>query len=147
MTLPARSTAWSSDGPASLADAAFTGLTDEVDADAGGAKVLDVQVSAKVTTGAGSPATQSHVAIWAATPADDSNYGGSANWVLVGVCFAPTAATAAWSPKFSLAAAFGGALPKLFKLALENGTGLALAAGADDTEVYITRQHANVQAS
>ena len=46
-----------------------------------------------------------------------------------------------------MAAAFGGALPKLFKLALENRTGLALAAGADDTEVYITRQHANVQAS
>ena len=139
--------AWSSGGPASLADAAFTGLTDEVDAAAGGAKVLDIQVAAKVTTAAGSPATQAHVAIWAATPADDSNYGGSANWVLVGVCFVPTAATAAWSPKFSLAAAFGGALPKLFKLALENRTGLALAAGADATEVYITRQHANVQAS
>ena len=45
--------AWSSGGPASLADAAFTGLTDEVDADAGGAKVLDIQVAAKVTTASG----------------------------------------------------------------------------------------------
>ena len=55
--------AWSSGGPASLADAAFTGLTDEVQSDAGGAKVLDIQVAAKVTTASGSPATQSHVAI------------------------------------------------------------------------------------
>lgn len=139
--------AFTSGGPdTGITNGSFCTLSDEIDTDASAAqKVLDILVSGKAEETAGAPTTNSHVAIWAAVPADGTNYPASTqNYVLVGVIWVPTQSVQAYSAQFSLAAAFGGVLPEKFKLAIENRTGQTLTSGSSQNGLYIQRVYANV---
>lgn len=133
---------WSSGGPASLADGSFTSLSDELSI-GGLDPVIDVLVAVKVTPGS-SPGSDGFVQLYAVSKADGANYpGDSENYINLGRPVMVNAASAHYSPQFSLAEAFGGVLPAAVKLALENQSGAALAAGADATEVYYQKVYAH----
>lgn len=113
--------------------------------------VIDAQVRVTVTVGAITPAATTIVAIYAYGSIDGTTWpgGASSNEVIdgtdkaltvsslgnglryLGQILAHTASIAHTSEPFSIAAAFGGALPVKWGIAIQNQTGAALAASGN----------------
>jgi hypothetical protein len=138
--------AWTSGGPESLSDDSYTSLSDEIDL-AGLDNALDLLVSARLRTAAGSIGSDPYCHIFAAAPADGISYPDDPdNWQPVGKAIdVPAADTVAYSSQFSVAQSFGGVLPARLRLALYNKTGLALNATTSDVDLYYQVVYANVQ--
>lgn len=134
--------AWASGGPQNLANATFSGLSDELDVDA--LDAVDLLVGVKFTPAA-APSAGGFVRVWVASAMDGANYPANAqNYLLVGAAVQAVNTSAHRSVQFSVAEAFGGVLPPKLKIAIENQTGVALSNVADANEAYYQAVHANV---
>ena len=93
--------------------------------------IVDLLISAKVVTGAGALGSNPFCAVFAAGRADGTNYPDNLNYNRVGQGIVVAAvSTTYYGPKYSLAAAFGGVLPRYVKPALFNRTGATLGNGS-----------------
>lgn len=124
-------------GPRNLADNALSLYSDE---QVIAAPIIDIMIGMKLKTITGSLQTNPAVFIYAATPADGTNYPvlNRNGLMLVGRPIrVDTALVTEFSNQFSLAAAFGGILPEKFQIAIFNDAGLALTDVANENEVFL----------
>lgn len=124
------------DGPRNLADNALSLLSDEQTVVA---PAVDVLISVKFKTIVGSLQTNPAVFIYVSSRGDGTNYPpvNRDGMLLVGRPVRVNASdTQEVSSQFSLAAAFGGALPEFYKIAVFNDAGIALSDNANENEVY-----------
>lgn len=100
---------------------------------------LDALVSVTVKTAAGTPGSDGLVYVYAYGSEDGTNFGDNAtgsdagltmrtttNLALIGVIACPTASTTYVGQPMSVAAAFGGRLPRKWGVVVENKTNLSL---------------------
>lgn len=124
------------DGPRNLGDDTLSLLSDEQTI---AAPVVDILISLKFKTIVGSLQTNPSIFIYVSSPGDGTNYPpvNRDGMLLIGRPVRVNASdTQEVSSQFSLAAAFGGALPEKYKIAVYNDAGIALSNVADENEVY-----------
>lgn len=95
---------------------------------------LDDLVEVVLTTAASGVNSDGYAEVWAAASLDNTNYGDSANQQLLGIVNTKTASTV-YRKTFSVGDAFGGKLPKYYKIAVVNRSGAALAASGNSVSV------------
>lgn len=138
-------------GPDGLANSLYAQLSDEVFVSSFSTDGLtDILVSGKTGTGSGTLAANPFVQIFAAAPVN-SIYPDQANYSRVGKGIViTTGSTDTRGQNYSLASAFGGALPARVKFTLLDRSGLALggsAGGQAVTQVFIEPQYINTKLS
>lgn len=113
---------------------------------------LDALVYVKAKLQAGAPATSAYIAVYAYASEDGTNYTDNAtgtnaaltmrtptNLKLIGLIVTPTANGATWkSNPMSVAAAFGGILPRKWGIVVENQSGFAISATEGDNAYSYT---------
>ena len=121
--------------------------------------VVDAMVTVTITVGAHTPSATTNILIWAVGSEDGTTYAGAQsgsvesfgadsaetidvdgnNMNYLGAIHCHTASVQYISKPFSIAAAFGGVMPRKWQIVVQNQTGTALAAsghGVDYTEIY-----------
>lgn len=127
---------WTSGGPASLADATLTSLSDTLTIT--GNTIIDVAFQMKVKTIAGTLIAPKSVTLLLAGSLDDTNYPEAVVDTLsvTAVQLIQAADTSEFSDIFMLSQAFGGNIPPYVKAAMFNDSGLALSSTANDVELF-----------